>query len=157
MNLAALTVHGRTLKQLYTGKADWNEIALAAKITRTISPTTKVLGSGDVSTYQQALERVHTYQVDGALIGRATWGDPWIFSGRQVTLSERLDIALEHARAFTTLLPHGHFLALRKHMGWYMQGFPGSTQLRVQMLRVSSLSEIETIVTKAKQLLNEMK
>ncbi len=147
----ALTVHGRTLKQLYSGKASWDEIALAASVAKEISPTICVLGSGDITSHAQGVEYAKTYGLDGVLIGRATWGNPWIFSSHLPTKVERLDIALSHAKLYAQMLPKGHFISLRKHMAWYMSGFHNAAAVRSQMLRITSVADVERIVEEEKK------
>ena len=145
----ALTIHGRTLKQLYSGKASWEEIAIAATTARSIAPNICVLGSGDITSRDHAITNIQTYGLDGALIGRATWGNPWIFTGHTPTKEERLHIALTHAKLYAEMLPNGHFISLRKHMAWYMSGFHNASVLRAQMLRITSVADIERIVEEA--------
>ena len=77
----AISIHGRTLKQMYTGEADWDAIARAAEI---IKPTgTLVLGNGDLNSYQDIIKKIELSRVDGVLIGRGAMGNPWIFSRKE--------------------------------------------------------------------------
>ena len=78
-DLAAVTMHGRTFKQLYQGKADWEVIARAATLIK--QSGTIFLGNGDVESIPDAHEKIEKYGVDGVLIGRAVQGNPWVFSG----------------------------------------------------------------------------
>lgn len=76
-----IAIHGRTLKQMYNGEADWDAIARAAEIIR---PTgTLVLGNGDLNTYEDIVKRIEQSRVDGVLIGRGAMGNPWIFSRKE--------------------------------------------------------------------------
>ena len=142
--LAAITIHGRTLKQLYSGNADWEEISRAAE--QIHKTPTKVLGNGDVQDMTDAKERMKTYGVDGVLIGRAAFGNPWIFQEHSATESERRAAALEHARYFSLIFPNGHFLRMRKHLLDYMHGFDGAKELRQQLMRIQSLTDVEQIL-----------
>jgi tRNA-dihydrouridine synthase len=108
-----------------------------------------VLGSGDITSRDHAITNIQTYGLDGALIGRATWGNPWIFTGHIPTKEERLHIALTHAKLYAEMLPNGHFISLRKHMAWYMSGFHNASVLRAQMLRITSVADVEKIVEEA--------
>ncbi|MEI6326725.1 MAG: tRNA-dihydrouridine synthase [Candidatus Roizmanbacteria bacterium] len=142
----SLTIHGRTFKQLYSGKAVWEEIALAAETARSISPQTTVLGNGDLMSLDQARDYVQKYHLDGALIGRASWGNPWVFTNSIPTPQQKLMTALEHAHLLRSLLPEAHILSLRKHMAWYCTGFPQAATVRSRLLTIKSIEDIESII-----------
>jgi tRNA-dihydrouridine synthase len=139
-----ITVHGRTLKQLYSGGANWDEIAVAAELAHTTETT--LLGNGDVKSYEDAIERSKTYGTDGVLIGRGAWGNPWIFNNITPEVKQRFTTALEHAEAFSRLLPRGHFLAMRKHLSWYCKGFDGASNIRVQLTRVNNVEDVARVI-----------
>ncbi len=141
---AAITVHGRTLKQMYTGNANWDEIAKAAEIAK--SSDTLILGNGDVHSRQDGLDKIQKYDLDGVLIGRASFGNPWIFTGEEVANKVKLETALEHCKAFERLTPEGHFLSLRKHLAWYCKSFRNSAQVRDKLMRVTSSADVEEIL-----------
>ncbi|PIZ62269.1 hypothetical protein COY16_04800 [Candidatus Roizmanbacteria bacterium CG_4_10_14_0_2_um_filter_39_13] len=141
---AAITIHGRTLKQMYTGQANWEEIAKAAEMARTTE--TLILGNGDVHSRNDALNKIQEYGVNGVLIGRASFGNPWIFTGEEVSNKVRLETALEHCKAFERLTPEGHFLSLRKHLAWYCKSFRNSAHVRDQLMRVQSSADVEKIL-----------
>ena len=165
---AVITLHGRTLVQHYKGEANWDAIAAAAEIVR--KTDTLILGNGDIHTLAQAGERIRTAGVNGVLIGRATFGNPWIFKSiprmRQLlaagiaitpenlpdvmpTREERLYMALEHARVHAKLKGESHFVELRKHMGWYLGHFAGAKQVRNELVRINSLADVEEIIQRA--------
>lgn len=146
-SLDSLTIHGRTLKQMYMGKASWDEIALAAETVRSITSHTTILGSGDITSLNQAHEHIKKYKVDGVLIGRASWGNPWVFTNVIPTPRQKLSAALEHAHLLQKLLPEAHILSLRKHMAWYCTGFPQAASVRARLLTIKSVSDIETIIS----------
>ncbi len=140
-----ITVHGRTLAQLYSGEANWEEIGKAAELAHKTQTT--LLGNGDLKSLEDARERVIKYNTDGALIGRAAWGNPWMFQsipGLDTTL--RLKTALEHCQEFVRLLPRGHFLSIRKHLAWYCKGFDNASDVRAKLTRVSTVEDIRHIV-----------
>ncbi len=141
---ANITLHGRTLKQLYTGFADWDAISRAAKIIH--STGTSVLGNGDVKNKEDALEHCTTYGVDGVLIGRAAFGNPWIFTDHTPTEKERLEVALEHATYFAKTAGEKNFVRMRKHLLDYTRSFDGAKELRSRLMRVSNLAEVESII-----------
>jgi len=140
---AAVTMHGRTARQMYTGRADWSAIA---ELKRAVS--IPVVGNGDVETWQDALEMFRQTGCDAVMAGRATMKNPWIFrqiadalSGRaprEATLPERRDLMLWHfAEIGKDSENETHALhRLRTMTGWYTHGLPNGRLLRV---RISSL------------------
>lgn len=167
---AAISIHGRTLRQRYRGEADWDAISEAVETAR--GSGTLILGNGDILSLNDAVLRIRKSGVNGVLIGRAALGNPWIFRNKEelrrtlntpvleanhetipmvpdapIPLDERFRIALEHAKIFQETCGVSRFVGLRKHLGWYCRGFPGARALRAKIVRVSSLDEIETILS----------
>ncbi len=155
---AAIGVHGRTLRQAYTGQADWEEIGRAAQVAQ--GSGILILGNGDVTSRADALQRVATYGVDGVLIGRASFGDPFVFQQNSdkesaATPVQRpsrqtlIQIALEHAHLYEqTFRPLARywFLPMRKHLGWYIKEVRGARPLRSQLMQVTSAQEVEILL-----------
>lgn len=140
----AIAIHGRTLKQLYTGLANWDAIGRAVEIAR--GSGTMIFGNGDVRTVAEAHERVAQYGVDGVLIGRAVEGNPWVFAEHTATREEKLQACIEHARYFEKVSPDQRFLNMRKHLAWYCSGFDGARELRIQLMTTQSADEVEKVV-----------
>lgn len=140
-----ISLHGRTLKQLYTGYANWEEIGKAAELIKKTETT--LLGNGDVTDLKDAQEKITTYGVDGVLIGRASFGNPWIFQNKKTQLEEKLQTAIEHAEKFEEMTPHLNFLSLRKHMAWYCKGFDNASLIRSQLVMAKNANEIKNIIT----------
>lgn len=141
---ANITLHGRTLKQMYLGEANWDEIAKAAKICHESGIT--LLGNGDVKNMEDAKERIKKYGIDGALVGRATFGNPWFFSDHEPTQEERFKVAVEHAKYFEENYMDRAFFAMRKHLAWYCRGFDGAREVRAKLMQSSSAAEVEQIL-----------
>ncbi|HLJ34262.1 MAG TPA: tRNA-dihydrouridine synthase, partial [Ktedonobacteraceae bacterium] len=165
-----ISLHGRTLMQHYKGEANWDAIAAAAEIVR--KTDTLIFGNGDIHSLYEAAQRIRTTGVHGVLIGRATFGNPWLFGDREKlkellqaginptledlpdaepTREERLRMALEHARVHAKLKGEDHFVELRKHMGWYLGHFPGAKRIRNELVRINSLADVEYIILAALQ------
>jgi tRNA-dihydrouridine synthase B len=165
---AVISLHGRTLVQHYKGEANWDAIAAAAEIVRKTS--TLILGNGDIHTLYQAAQRIRASGVNGVLIGRASFGNPWLFQRKETlrellrkgiaptpenlpeilpTRKERLLMALEHARVHARLKGEDHFVEMRKHMGWYLGHFPGAKRVRNELVRINSLADVERIIQAA--------
>ncbi|HAG99377.1 MAG TPA: hypothetical protein DCL75_11105 [Ktedonobacter sp.] len=163
-----ISIHGRTLAQHYKGEANWEAIAAAAEIVR--KTDTLILGNGDIHNLYQAAQRIRAAGVHGVLIGRASFGNPWLFRDRAQlkkllnaginptiedlpeatpTRAERLLMALEHARVHAKLKGEDHFVELRKHMGWYLGHFHGAKRVRNELVRITCLADVERIIMAA--------
>ena len=148
-----LALHARTRTQMYTGMANWDEIAAV-----TAALDIPVLGNGDIKTALDAKRmRDHT-QCDGIMIGRGSYGQPWIFSQTRALLNgealpetppvaTRFAVALDHARMVQQyeVDPIGAALEFRKHLGWYVKGLPNSADLRKLLHQVKDFAEVEQI------------
>lgn len=135
-----LTIHGRTLKQAYSGLADWSEIQKVVSLAK--GTKTKIFGNGDIKTRQQGLEFCRHYQTDGVLIGRAAGGNPWCFNNHLATPQERFSAMLLHAQIFGDVFPHRCFDSLRKHFLLYTADFPHAKSLRMKLVRLNSVKEL---------------
>ena len=148
-----LTLHARTRTQMYTGHARWEEIAA---VTQALS--IPVIGNGDIKTPQDAIRMREQTGCDAVMIGRGSFGQPWIFdqtkdmmAGRPMRpappVEERFAVALDHARMVQDyeLDPKGAAIEFRKHLGWYVKGLPSSADLRRKLYAVTSFSEVEGI------------
>jgi tRNA-dihydrouridine synthase B len=141
---SVISLHGRTLKQLYSGLANWDEIGKAVEIAH--QNNILLLGNGDVKTRADAHEKIKAYGVDGVLIGRAALGNPWVFTGVTPTAHMRLEAALLHTRLFMELIPETHFLAIRKHLAWYLKGFDMAAESRVRILQANNEEDIKAVI-----------
>ncbi|MCL2376003.1 MAG: tRNA dihydrouridine synthase DusB [Defluviitaleaceae bacterium] len=150
---AAITVHGRTRPQMYSGIADWDAIG---EVKNAVS--IPVIGNGDVDSPEIARRRLDEAGVDAVMIGRAACGNPWLFrrcahylaTGEllpEPTATERIEMALEHAREL--IAQKGEFIALRemrKHIAWYIKGIRGATATRDTINRCEDFKDIEEIL-----------
>ena len=159
---AAITLHGRTLKQQYKGSADWDAIARAVEIAG--HSDTLILGNGDLRDMADVYRRVRETHVDGVLIGRAAQGEPWIFRAKEqvkqalrsqcgemihdvpVSLAERFRVMLEHSAHFAGHTQIHSFVGMRKHLAWYCKGTRGAAELRAQMVRVKDIDEVAALL-----------
>jgi len=141
---ANISLHGRTLEQMYTGLANWEAIGIAAKVV--CQTKTTLLGNGDIKSLADAHEKITRYGVNGVLVGRATFGNPWLFTGQEPSLAEKMKIAIAHAKKYEEIAGTEFFHPMRKHLGWYMHGFDGARDLRVQLLKTNSAQEVEELL-----------
>jgi len=149
----AFTLHARTRTQMFSGHADWDEIAGVVEALEI-----PVIGNGDVQTAEDVVRmRAHT-GCAGIMIGRGAFGNPWLFRDARALLAggpkpaapdaaERFRVALEHARLALRLQGDTRktVVEFRKHLGWYTKGLHGASDLRQRLFQIESIAEAETI------------
>jgi nifR3 family TIM-barrel protein len=152
---AAVALHARTAEQLYSGKADWSAVAHLKSVVTTVP----VLGNGDIWVADDGLDMMRQTGCDGVVVGRGCLGKPWLFrdladafAGRPVQppppLGEVVTVMRRHARLLVgvkadELLGVRDF---RKHVGWYLAGYPVGSATRRDMAQTSSLAELDTMI-----------
>ena len=146
--IQALTIHGRTRSQMYTGEADWTLIGEVKNNPRIHIP---IIGNGDVTSIEQANERFDRYGVDAVMIGRATFGCPWLFyqGEKQLTIDEKIDILEEMLRINVERIDeHRGILHTRRHLASspLFKGIPDFKQTRIAMLRTTKMAELLAIL-----------
>lgn len=147
-NLAAVTVHARTRKEMSKVPARWEFVKRAVELRNEHAPATLLLGNGDVLTLAQAEARVEETGCDGVMIGKGIFGNPWRFSRPEhvPTLREKLDALIEHTHLFASLLPEKSFAIMKKHFKAYVAGFDGAAELRALLMEASDAQEVEVIL-----------
>jgi nifR3 family TIM-barrel protein len=152
---AAVALHARTAAQRYSGTADWEQIGLLKEHVTDIP----VLGNGDIFSADDALAMMAATKCDGVVIGRGCLGRPWLFSelsraftGREAVVPPNLgEVAAIIARHGALLTDHfGEDKAMRemrKHVAWYLHGFPAGSDLRRALALVKTRAELETLLT----------
>lgn len=151
VGIKALTIHGRTRAQLYTGKADWTLIGEVKNNPRMKIP---VIGNGDITSPEIAKEMFDRYGVDGIMIGRATYGRPWIFKEikhfintgtlmQPLTLREKVDLAKRHLQKSFDIkgTPVGIF-EMRRHLTNYFKGLPHFKETRMKLVTSMDMGEL---------------
>lgn len=160
--IKALTIHGRTRAQMYTGEADWTLIGEVKNNPRMHIP---IIGNGDITTPERAKECFDRYGVDAVMIGRASFGRPWIF--REVkhyletgtplpslTFDERMDILRDEVnQSVARLDEYRGILHIRRHLAAtpLFKGLPDFKQLRIAMLRAETVDELFDIFEQIKK------
>ena len=173
--IQALTIHGRTRSQMYTGQADWTLIGEVKRNPRIRIP---IIGNGDITTPEEARRAFEQYGVDAVMIGRATFGRPWIFKEIRDSLSptgagvlslddkidimkEQLQINVEHIRVERgDDDPRNELRAIlhtRRHLAAspIFKGIPNFRQMRIQMLRAETVSELNGLLEQCRELLKK--
>lgn len=156
--IQALTVHGRTRSQMYTGQADWDMIARVKENPRLNIP---VIGNGDITTPAQVTDAFRKYGVDGVMVGRASIGAPWIFRQMKAVAAtgqpaEELSIAEKFAilrrqihESIDRIDEYRGILHIRRHLAAspLFKGIPNFRPTRIEMLRADTIDELETILS----------
>ena len=144
--IQALTIHGRTRAQMYTGNADWTLIGEVKRNPRIHIP---VIGNGDIKSLEDADRAFDTYGVDAVMIGRATFGCPWIFSRKELTLDEKIDVLEEQLRINVERIDeYRGILHTRRHLAAspVFKGIPNFRQTRIAMLRAEKIDDLMAIL-----------
>jgi nifR3 family TIM-barrel protein len=149
--MAAITIHPRTRAQMFSGKADWNQIRLLKE-----SLSIPVVGNGDIFEPEDVLRMIEETSCDGVMIGRGALGNPWLFSRAQAlldgasqpppTANERIELALRHCEIATSAFGLGAVVTLRKHLAWYTKGLRDSSRLRAELSQASTISQVRSIL-----------
>jgi len=147
--IAALTVHMRTRKEMSKVKAHFELGEEVVSFCREQNREVKLLGNGDLSSVQEATELAEAQGWDGMMLGRAIFGNPWVFAGRspsQLSPKERLTSLLTLAKTFNDLTPKKHYAILKKHFKAFVSGYEGAAELRAKLMQTNSLPELEEIL-----------
>lgn len=151
---AAVALHARTAAQRYSGEADWSAIARLKEAVTTIP----VLGNGDIFAAADAVAMISETGCDGVVVGRGCLGRPWLFAELQAALrGEPVPAGPDLGRVGEILYRHADLLAdhygedrglrdLRKHMAWYLMGFPVGADLRRRFATVATLTELQDLI-----------
>lgn len=146
---AVVTVHARTRKEMSKVPARWERVKRAVEIRNELGVSSLIFGNGDVLGVEDAHQKVKATGADGVMLGRAIFGNPWLFHPTKdlsnVSLTERLRVMVEHTRLFTELLPHKNFATMKKHYKAYVNGFDGAKELRVALMEANSADEVENL------------
>ena len=159
--IQALTIHGRTRSQMYTGTADWSLIGEVKNNPRIHIP---IIGNGDIISGEEARVAFERYGVDAVMVGRATFGRPWIFremradGGGPLTVDEKIDVLEEQLRINVERIDeYRGILHTRRHLAAspVFKGIPDFRQTRIAMLRATTVEELTAILDQTRALLRE--
>jgi nifR3 family TIM-barrel protein len=153
--IQALTIHGRTRSQMYTGNADWTLIGEVKKNPRIHIP---IIGNGDIKTLADADRAFDQYGVDAVMIGRATFGQPWLFSKKELTLDEKIDVLEEQLRInIERIDEYRGILHTRRHLAAspVFKGIPNFRETRIKMLRAEKADDLLAILEQCRELLRD--
>lgn len=164
--ISALTIHGRTRAQMYTGEADWTLIGEVKRNPRIHIP---IIGNGDITTPQQAKQAFERFGVDAVMVGRATFGQPWFFKDmkdyligkdeQQLSIDEKIDILEEQLKINVERIDeYRGILHTRRHLAAspIFKNIPNFKQTRIAMLRAETVEDITNILNSCRLILKEL-
>jgi tRNA-dihydrouridine synthase len=142
---AAIILHGRTQRMQSDGDADWSEIAKALQLRNEINPAIPLHGNGDVFSYSDGLKKITETGVDGVMIGRGIFQNPWFFNPEkiEITKDERISKLLEHTHLFEqTWSGKKNFNILKRFYKIYLNSFEGAAKMRADLMEVKDYCEV---------------
>ncbi len=147
--ITALTLHGRTRTAMYSGTADWNAIAEAAKLAREAGVL--VIGNGDVSSLEDGRVRARQYGTDGFMVARGALGNPYCFAeafaSTQPDLGLKLKAMTRHLELFARHLADARsFVTMRKHFVYYLRGYDNTKDLKMALMLATTAADVERLV-----------
>jgi nifR3 family TIM-barrel protein len=147
---AAVAVHARTRKEMSKVSAHWDRVKRAVEIRNEMKSSALIIGNGDLKDLDDAREKMKETHADGAMLGRAIFGRPWLFSDSseyEGDVEKKLAIAVEHTRLFEKLLGDiKSFAIMKKHFKAYVEGFPGAKELRMELMETKNATEVEECI-----------
>lgn len=143
---SAVAVHGRTRTQLYSGRADWDIIREVKK-----NVSIPVFANGDVFSYEDAMHILEYTGADFAMVGRGSFGNPWIFNGgNEPPLKEKLETAYRQTEMLASQRgEHSACMECRHYALWYLHGVPHSSYYRQQLVKIESLAQLKSVINSA--------
>lgn len=153
--LNMLTIHGRTAKQLSKVPADWNLIGRVREMRDSLSPTTLIVGNGDILNRAQGLSLAKKHKLDGVMIGRGVFDDPFVFSKNspwtKMPKHDRLNLYQKHVRLFERTYSGGErkSIGLNKFCKIYINGFDGAKELRERLMSAKGTQQLLDLISEA--------
>lgn len=154
-DLDALIVHGRTAKEMSKVPARWDKIGQVREMRDSLSPTTKIIGNGDVMTRQQGIDLAKEYNLDGIMIGRGVFHDPYVFSPhskwKEQSPEQKLALYKKHVQLFCDTWKNNErkIYTLNKFCKIYINDFPGAKELRDKLMHAGSAAELLSLLDRS--------
>lgn len=149
-NIELITVHGRTAAEMSKVPCHWDEIGKAVQVRNASGKKTLIFGNGDILSLSEAKEKVKTYGVDGVMIGRGVFHNPWLFAGIDPAakpLKERLQILKSHVELFEkTWGSTKSYQLLKKYFKIYLSDFDGAAEIRAKFMETNSYEEVKKVM-----------
>ena len=148
-NIAGLTLHARTRDEMSDVLARWDTVARTVEIRDTLGSETLIVGNGDVKDLVHAREKVEETKCEGVMLGRAIYGNPWLYAERATppTPKERLQALDEHLQLFDELMyDTQNYAVMKKHFKAYVSGWDGAKELRVRLMETTSVAQAIEVI-----------
>ena len=147
--ISALTIHARTRKEMSKVPARWERVTAAVELRDKLAPKTLIIGNGDVRDLTHARELAKETGADGIMLGRAIFGNPFLFSDQIPNTETKLKVLVEHTKLFEELLGEvKSFAIMKKHYKAYVRGWTGAEELRAELMETTNAGEVERVVDK---------
>jgi nifR3 family TIM-barrel protein len=144
---ALITIHGRTKKEMSDVAAHWDVIARAVEIAK--GSGVLIMGNGDVENLEDGIKKAKKTGVDGIMVGRGIFGNPWFFNPevKNISVEKKLHAMIEHTKLFKREISGvKKFAVMKKHFKAYASGFSGAKELRAKLMETKNVKEVEKIV-----------
>ena len=151
-DLAALSIHLRTRKEMSDVPAHWELMPEIVKLRNQINKNTLIIGNGDVATPKEGILKCKKYKCDGVMIGRGIFGNPWLFNKRKKNISteEKLKVLIEHTNLFEKYFKGiKNFAIMRKHFKAYVSGFNDAKELRIKLMEAENAGEVKRLINES--------
>lgn len=146
---AVLTVHARTRKEMSKVPARWERVKRVVEIRDEMESETLIFGNGDAENIEDAEKKAKESGADGVMLGRAIFGNPWLFNKEksEVSVEEKLTVLVEHTKLFEELLGEvKNFAIMKKHYKAYVNGWDGAKELRMKLMEAENAGEVEKTI-----------
>jgi tRNA-dihydrouridine synthase len=154
----AITLHGRTQKMMSYGQVLWEEISKALQLRNTMKSNTVIIGNGDILDYSDAISKIEEYSLDGIMIGRGIFKDPWIFNALKIPVSieDKVGLLEKHIQLFSEIWKNKkNYNILKRFYKIYLNDFYGASEWREYLMNTSGTEEALIIIQKFKTELNK--
>lgn len=153
--LNMLTIHGRTVKEMSKVPAHWDLIGEVAKLRSSLAPDTLIVGNGDIQSRAQGIELAQQYGLDGIMVGRGIFHDPYLFAQQSPwankTKAEKIELYLKHVNLFADTWQNAErkMVTLNKFCKIYIEGFPNAKEFREELMQSETIEELKTHLIQA--------
>lgn len=144
--ISALTIHLRTRNEMSKVPAHWEQMYEIVAMRNEISPKTVLIGNGDVESRRQGIELAEQYGVEGIMVGRGAFGNPWFFSDYTPNIRETLEMLVFHIHMFEQYVSHKNFAVMKKHFKAYVKGFDGALDLRIRLMETATPDQAREVL-----------
>lgn len=146
-DIAALTVHLRTVKEMSQVPAHWELMPKIKKLRDEIAPETILIGNGDLVSLEEIQEKFATYDIDGFMVGRGIFANPWIFNqaeaNKEHSVEKRIALYKKHIELYAKTFGDGkHFASLKKFAKTYISNFPGASEFREELMQAKKIQDL---------------